>query len=285
MISGTRYRLTAEINRQADLAARLARLSTDLSSNKRIQAPSDDPLAYARLVDIRRAQADQVVWSNNVAASSALSENANVELGELATTLNRINELTLAAASQTASANDRATIAAELRTLADDIDAVALKRDVRGQPLFPTGTPILVPIGRGLSVPVAQSRDAVFGAVATPGGPRSLSDIVRDAAAAAEVADPIARRTATDAALGGVTAGTQHIISAIAVQGVYGRRLEDAAFALDSAALVLEGDRSLLEDVDRAATIAQINALDLTLSAAQAAFVRINRDTLFSKLG
>ena len=49
MISGTRYRLTVEINRQAELARDIARSQAEVSTSKRILAPSDDPTGAARV--------------------------------------------------------------------------------------------------------------------------------------------------------------------------------------------------------------------------------------------
>ena len=48
MISGTRYRLDQEINRQLGLSRDIARAQTQLSTQKRIQSPSEDPVAAAR---------------------------------------------------------------------------------------------------------------------------------------------------------------------------------------------------------------------------------------------
>ena len=49
MISGTRYRLDQEINRQLSLSREIAKAQTQLSTQKRIQSPSEDPVAAARL--------------------------------------------------------------------------------------------------------------------------------------------------------------------------------------------------------------------------------------------
>ena len=43
MISGTRYRLDQEINRQLSLSREIAKAQTQLSTQKRIQSPSEDP--------------------------------------------------------------------------------------------------------------------------------------------------------------------------------------------------------------------------------------------------
>jgi len=60
MISSTRYRAIAEINRQTDLAQQIAKLQESVSSGKRISKPSDDPDAAQRIAEIRTA------WLTNV---------------------------------------------------------------------------------------------------------------------------------------------------------------------------------------------------------------------------
>src|SRR3546814_14695057 len=48
----------------------------------------------------------------------------------------RARELTLSAASGTLNDADRATVAAELGAIADEIDGLAARRDSNGEPLF-----------------------------------------------------------------------------------------------------------------------------------------------------
>ena len=59
MISGTRYRLDQEINRQLACRATSRKAQTQLSTQKRIQSPSEDPVAAARISSIGRAQANE----------------------------------------------------------------------------------------------------------------------------------------------------------------------------------------------------------------------------------
>src|SRR5438093_672464 len=76
MISGTRYRLTMEINRQTALAGDIAHSQTEISTGKRIQAPSDDPVAAARISSIARTQANDTAFASNLNLASALAARA-----------------------------------------------------------------------------------------------------------------------------------------------------------------------------------------------------------------
>ena len=113
MISGTRSRLTAEIARQSRLAQDIARGQADISSGKRLQAPSDDPAASARIADIRRTQADQKVWSANVEAASSVAAQVDGTLTGVATAFDRAREQMLAASSDTLNDSDRSANALE----------------------------------------------------------------------------------------------------------------------------------------------------------------------------
>ena len=132
MISGTRYRLTVEINRQAELARDIARSQAEVSTGKRILAPSDDPTGAARVAEIGRSQADEVAWSRNLDTAATLASRADTTLESVATAMDRAKELMLAAASGTLSADNRATIAAELNGIAVDIASLIDARDARG---------------------------------------------------------------------------------------------------------------------------------------------------------
>jgi flagellar hook-associated protein 3 FlgL len=67
--------------------------------------------------------------------------------------------------------------------------------------------------------------------------------------------------------------------------GVRAARIDAVRERLEAGSLQIEEERSGLEDTDISRVVAQINAKQLTLEAAQAAFARINRNTLFDLLG
>ena len=62
-------------------------------------------------------------------------------------------------------------------------------------------------------------------------------------------------------------------------------QLDIAANTVEEAQIQLAEERSSLEDTDVAATIMRLNAKTLSLQAAQSAFAKVNRNTLFDFLG
>lgn len=285
MITNTRYHLQAEINRQQKLAAEIARAQTDISNKIRLQRPSDDPAASARVADIRRAQANEAVWARNVDSASALATRADATLTSVANALDRARELITLAKSGNYNDNDRAVFALELRAMADEIAELSQAKDSRGQPIFADGEATAVPIGPGVFVSPSISRDGVFTNVPTSSGPRDLAQILYDAANGLELTDSAQRAAANDAALTDIVGAVESVAVARGEQGVRAARLDSARERFATSGLVLTEERSTLEDTDITATIAKLQAKQLSLDAAQAVFARINRQTLFDLLG
>src|SRR5690606_31843953 len=136
MINATGNRMTREIARQSQLADRINDLQIQVSSGKRLQRASDDPVAARRIATIGIAQASGATWAANVASASAQVSQADAALGSISNLLVRARELALSAASDTMNASDRASVAAELAGITDEIDGIAARRDANGEPLF-----------------------------------------------------------------------------------------------------------------------------------------------------
>ncbi|MFN3944650.1 MAG: flagellin [Allosphingosinicella sp.] len=284
MISGTRYGLTLEINRQLQLARDIERLQTEISTGKRIQAPSDDPVASARISDLARMQANEAAWSRNLTYAAALSARADTALGSVATGLDRAKELMLAASNGTLSAANRATIASELRAIAEEMQSLIESRDGRGEPLFPTGAALRIPVSVGVEIEAVGSRARMFEGIDTPSGATDLLAILTGAADALAEPDDEARRAAVAASLDALDAAVRHIGAARGEQGARGSRIDALVERLAQSGLQIAEERSAMESANIVEVIARLQARQLTLQAAQAAFARTNQSTLFDLL-
>ncbi len=284
MITGTRYRLTMEINRQLTLARDIERAQSEISTGRRIQAPSDDPVGAARVSEIARAQANQASWKSNLDLAFALAARADTVLASTATAVDRATELMVAAANGTLSAENRATIAAELRSIAEELATLRDTKDTRGIPLFPQGEAIRMPVGDGITITAVGTRTAIFESVPTASGPQDLAAIAAAAAAALEEPDATLRTAAINASLAALEAGTRHVAAARGDQGTRGNRIDNLLERLASTGLQLEEERSGIESTDVVAVVARLQSRQLTLQAAQAVFARVNQNTLFDLL-
>lgn len=284
MISGTRYRLDREVNRQLSLSRGIARAQTQLSTQKRIQSPSEDPAAAARISSIGRAQANEAVWKSNLDLAASLADRADTALKAVGTAFDRVTELMTQGATGTLSDQDRATIALELRSIADELSSLKDSKDTRGNALFMSGYSLRIPVQSGVQVIAVGTREDVFERAATAGGPKDLGQIVTDAAAALEITDPTARQAAVATSVDEVAAAVAHVSTQRGEQGALANRVDQLLERKADTGLQLADERSGLEDTDIQAVVARLGAQQLSLQAAQAVFARVNQSTLFDIL-
>ena len=284
MINGTRYRLTMQVNQQIALSREIARTQTEISTGKRILAPSDDPSAAARISSIARSQANDNVFKSNLNLATALSARADTALKSVGIALDRASELMIEGANGTLSDNDRAAITLELRSIAEDIGALKSSKDARGGPLFMSGGSLRIPVASGISIEAVGTREDVFESVPTSGGPQEIAAIVSAAADALALTDPVARAAALATSADNVNAAIEHVATARGEQGALGARIDQLGERQADSALQLGEERTDLESTDVTAAIAMIQSKQLTLQAAQAIFARVNSSTLFDIL-
>lgn len=274
----------AEINRQAKLSTAIARAESDISTGKRIQVASDDPIAAARVSVIRAAQADQTVWARNVQTAKSIAGQVDTALSNVADIFNRVKELTLAGASESVSGSDRAAMVQELNSLRTSLSNITTSTTPTGQSLFPTDAPLLVSTSATQRLPATAQRSAVFDGISYAHGTASLDWVIGSAIDAISTDDVAARRTAADTALSDIDKAVSHVTTQHAAQGLRASQLDSAAESLESASIQLSEERSTLEDTDVASTVMSLNAKTLSLQAAQMAFAKVNRNTLFDLL-
>lgn len=277
MISGTRYQLRLETNRQLRLAGEIARAQTEISTGKKILAPSDNPAAAARISDIARTQANQATWRGNLDKAASLGAQADDVLKALGIAFTRASELMVSGANSTRSIDDQRAIALEMDSIAEQVATLRNTRDSRGELLFPVGAATRIPVGPGLELAAVGTQDQIFDNIATPTGASDLETILRDAAAALRGGNP----TAIGASMDQVNAAGTHVATVHAEQGARSNRIDDLIEQSESFEIVVEEERKGLESADIAEVVARLQAKELSLEAAQAAFARINRSNLF----
>jgi flagellar hook-associated protein 3 FlgL len=275
MITGTRHRLTLEINRQAKLAQEIARGQAEIATTKRILAPSDDPIGAARVSEIARAEANEATWMRNIDTASALAARSDTVLTSTALSLERANELMIAASTGTLSDANRATIATELRAIAEELAALRDTRDPRGEPLFRANGALEVPVSAGVRIAPVADRASIFDA------PVDIVASINAAVAAVTEPDPALRTTASQAALANISLGVTQVANARADQGVRANRLDAVREALENSAVQLDEQRGAIEGANIPEIIARLSSRQVSLEAAQAIFARLNKSSLF----
>ena len=134
-----------------DARRRVVETQHQVSTGLRINSPSDDPVAAARVahLDASLSRLDQY-QANAIFARNQLGLEEE-SLGEAIGHLQRIRELTLQANNGSASSGDRQVIASEIRQHRDGLLALANTTDVDGRHLFAgyreSATPFTVAAG------------------------------------------------------------------------------------------------------------------------------------------
>ena len=285
MIGSTRYTAAAEIARQSQLAAEIAKLQQSVSTGKRISAPSDDPVASSRISEIRQSQADQTVWTSNVTTGAAIASAADTKLGSVASLLDRAKDLMLSGRNDATSASDRLSLANELRGLAAEVGTYATATDANGRALFPDATPLAIPVSEAVSLTATDSKANVFGNVSTVAGTKSIADILTGAADALSVTDDAQRSAAATASIAEIDAAVGHVASVRTDQGLRAQRFDDAASRLTSEGDAATTERDGLEQTDLTYALSAFQAKQLALQAAQTVFAQVHKSSLFDRLG
>lgn len=284
MITATRYRAMAQINRQAQLGSEIAQIQTQISTEKKIQVASDDPIAAARIAELRRSQADQLVWGRNIETAKSVASQVDTAQGNVGDIFNRVKELTLAGSSESVSSTDRSAIVQELASLRIQLANIKTATTPTGQALFPADAPLQVSVSATVRLTATAKQDEMFGGIPYAHGTSDLDYAIGSAIDAVSTDDVTARRTAATAALTDVDLAIKHVTDQRAAQGVRASQLDTAAETLKEAGLNISEERSTLEDTDVASSIMKLNAKTLTLQAAQQAFAKVNSNTLFDFL-
>jgi flagellar hook-associated protein 3 FlgL len=276
MINATGNRMTQEIARQSRLAARIGDKQVQISTGKRLQRASDDPVVSSRLTNLKRVQANDAARASNINLGIAMTAQADGQMRTMSDLLARTKELTIAGASASLSPADRISIAAEINVMADEIDAMALAKSSTGQPLFATGS----------NLAIRFDDDAIFAPVPTRAevfetGGVAIRQIMRDTASAISAGN----MAQINAGLTSVEGTIDHAADTVAKIGLNAARLDRLQESRALRAISLSEERSKLEDTDLSSAIAELNGMTLTLEAAQAAFARINRRSLMDFLG
>src|SRR5690606_10541318 len=135
-------RVTSDAMRATFLAVleranrQLMKTQTQIGTGRRVNAPSDDSFAAARITEIDAAIARLAQFRDNgTLARNRLSLEETV-LADVADSLQRIRELTLQANNATLGNGERAGLAAEIRERFDGLLALANSVDGNGRYLF-----------------------------------------------------------------------------------------------------------------------------------------------------
>ena len=132
----TQQQYFKSIDQMQNSQSKLAELQDQISTGKKLQTPSDDPVAAAQVVKLERELAQYEKYNDNINVTERRLELEETILDDVNIALNRMRELTLNAANGTLGDQDRKTIANEITQLTGYVAGLMNTQDSQGEYLF-----------------------------------------------------------------------------------------------------------------------------------------------------
>lgn len=283
--------------------AALTQAQLQMSTGKRVNAPSDDPLGAAQAERARSQVARIGIERRMIDFARTMLGQADNAMASAGETLQVAREGLVAAGNGALSATDRALIAQKLRASRDELLTIANQRDGAGgyvfggqgstrAPFADSGALAWLPNAgeqaTGADVPFTTSQDgrAVFMDLAAAGTPQSIFQTLDDAIALLE--NPGASGAAVTAGIGSALDGVDGALERVLVTrtraGEQLRAIDARQRLLESGEIEASGRLSELVDVDYASAITRFQQNQTALEAAMATYAKVARLSLFDFL-
>jgi flagellar hook-associated protein 3 FlgL len=283
-------------NSIASSSAKTDALNTQIASGKKLQAPSDDSVAYQRLAGLTRTTADSAAYDANLSMAGTLLQQADTALSSITTQLQKASELAIQANNGTLNADQRAVIGQQLSSIADTIAGLANIKDLRGQPLFggadggaavtkntdgsysyakTAASPIPIGDGQTLQTNETASRVLTF-------GDKDALGVIAGLAAALQSGEELGTTGST--AIDDLTAAGTQVTTIQASLGARAARVDMQQAAQKEIATDREATRTSLEDTDIVAATVELQKQMTILNATSASFTKLSSLSLFNYL-
>ncbi len=278
----------------ATVSERLSKTQQRIASGKQLTAPSDDPFAASRALQLRSDLEEVAQYRRNVSEASAWQATTDSALSGISELAQRARDLTVQASNGAMSATGRAAISAELEQVIAGLKSEANAQYAGRYVLAGTKTDtapysqaddayhgdngaVLREIGRGVRVQVNVVGDAVVGGGAVP----RLIEALRGVQSHLAAADPTA---ALSGDLAAIDAAQDQLMNVRAGVGALGNRLQTAGDRLDA---LQESATKLLsdtEDADMAQTLVDYSTQQAVYQAALKAGANLIQPSLLDFL-
>lgn len=127
---------TGGTNRLQDLNVNLNQTQEQVSTGKRVNRPSDDPVAAARILKLDQEVGRIETYQRNVGLAENRLQLEESSLESMVDIIQRVRELTVQAGNGSLTANDRQSISAELKQRLQELASQANTQDSAGSYIF-----------------------------------------------------------------------------------------------------------------------------------------------------
>lgn len=124
------------INRLQDLNSSLNQTQEQISTGKRVNKPSDDPVAAARILKLDQELSRIETYQRNAGLAENRLQQEESALAGSVDVIQRIRELTVQAGNGSLSPNDRKSISSEMKERIGQLANIANTRDASGEYIF-----------------------------------------------------------------------------------------------------------------------------------------------------
>jgi flagellar hook-associated protein 3 FlgL len=286
----TQRNILSDLNRVNE---RLNRTQQKVASNKEITRPSDDPFNTSRALALRTSMESTQQYQRNIQDAQGWQESAEIALADITDAIHRAHELTVEGSSDTAPAEARLAIAAEIDQLIEGVKqngnatfrgrfifagtATDAPPYVAGDDLY-HGSPDNVErqIGPGVALPIGLLGSSFLG----DGTDGKLIGVLRDVSTHLKANDGAALRN--DVAL--LDAKEDEVLGIRALNGARQNRLDAALSRLGEVEESTLKQLSETEDADIAKTLIEFSSQQAAYQAALKAGANIVQASLMDFL-
>ena len=282
-----------------DLKSQTINLQEQISTGKKVNVASDDPVAFSSLALLKARDSRLTQYGSNINVAHQRLTLEETTLTQVTNVLTRLHELSIQGANDTLSATDRQLMSTEVKGLSDTLYGLANTQDANGQPIFSgfqTSQPfvkdangavnytgdsyeVAQSVGDNQQVSVGFSGFDVFSRVPVAGGPsKSVFQIVK------QIGDSLAAGRSPATPGDDISSALNHITAQLAEVGARTSTLDAAQTQLDSLKTANTNQMSSLQDTDMEKAISDLTQKMTTMDAAQSSFVKIAQISLFNYL-
>lgn len=287
--------------RIGDVQSSLHKTQQQVAAGRRILAPSDDPVATARVLEITQSQSLNTQYGvNRQYAKNSLGE-VEVALSSVTELLQNVKAATIAAGNGTLSNTERGFLATELSSRFQELLGLANNRDANGNYLFSgfqTNTPAFVQSVTGATYQgdagqrLAQVEATRQIAVSSPGQTvfqgggqdvfQTLTTLVNLLQTPLTPANTAAFNAGLTTANSNLNLAMNNVLTVRASVGSGLQELDSLDAAGEDRNLQYSQLLSELQDLDYAQALTQLSQQQTTLEAAQKSFMQTSKLSLFN---
>lgn len=261
-------RLHSAMSGEATAASRLNDLSRMASSGIKVDAPSQDPSAYARIVKADGQITLMTARQSNLQQANADLSLADTTLSSATDLLTRAHTLALQMANGDVSAADRSNAALEVNGIRDQLLGIANTQGIGGNYIFggsKTTTQPFTAAGAFQGNDDVKNVEVADGvtAAANASGAKAFTTIAGGNDVFADLANFATALTTNNVAgittaIGTTQAGHDQVVTQRVNVGIQSSRLSSASDVIDSALTTVKTARGADSDIDAPAVLSQL---------------------------